>query len=85
MEKRVAVINAVLENAKECQGEFNDIVASFQGIIYGRMGIPFHEQGISVISLTVAGTMDEINSFTGKIGKIPNIQVKPAISKKELD
>ena len=85
MEKRVAVISAVLENAKECQGEFNDIVASFQGIIYGRMGIPFYEQGISVISLTVAGTMDEINSFTGKTGKIPNIQVKTAISKKELD
>lgn len=85
MEKRVAVISAVLENAKECQGEFNDIVSSFQGIIYGRMGIPFHEQGISVVSLTVAGTMDEINSFTGKIGKIPNIQVKTAISKKELE
>ena len=48
------------------------------------MGIPFHEQGISVISLTVVGTMDEINSFTGKLGKIPNIQIKTAISKKEL-
>ena len=49
MERRIAVISAVLENSKECQGNFNDIVASFQGLIYGRMGIPFHEQGISVI------------------------------------
>ena len=84
MERRIAVISAVLENSKESQGNFNDIVASFQGLIYGRMGIPFHEQGISVISLTVVGTMDEINSFTGKLGKIPNIQIKTAISKKEL-
>ena len=84
MERRIAVISAVLENSKECQGNFNDIVASFQGLIYGRMGIPFHEQGISVISLTVVGTMDEINSFTGKLGKIPNIQIKTDISKKEL-
>lgn len=84
MERRIAVISAVLENSKECQGNFNDIVASFQGLTYGRMGIPFHEQGISVISLTVVGTMDEINSFTGKLGKIPNIQIKTAISKKEL-
>ena len=84
MERRIAVISAVLENAKECQGNFNDIVARCQGLIYGWMGIPFHEQGISVISLTVVGTMDEINSFTGKLGKIPNIQIKTAISKKEL-
>jgi len=31
------------------------------------------------------GTMDEINSFTGKLGSIPEIQVKTTVSKKEMD
>ncbi len=85
MKKRIAVISVVLENAKECQGEFNKIVADFQENIYGRMGIPFHTEGISVVSIIMLGEMDMINSFTGKLGEIPMIQVKTAISKKELD
>ena len=47
------------------------------------MGIPFDE-GVSVISITVLGDMDEINGFTGRLGIIPHVQVKTAISKKEL-
>lgn len=48
------------------------------------MGIPFEEHGVSVVSLTVVGTLDEINSLTGKLGNIENVTVKASISKKEL-
>ena len=47
------------------------------------MGIPF-EEGISVISITVTGELDEINKLTGKLGNIPGVLVKTAIAKKEL-
>ena len=49
------------------------------------MGIPFHQEGISVVSITMIGSMDEINSFTGKLGSIDSVQVKTAISKKEIE
>lgn len=84
MKQRIAVISAILENAKEHQSEFNEIVAQFQSMIRGRMGIPFHEEGISVVALTVVGSMDEINTLTGKLGRLPCIQVKTAISKVEI-
>lgn len=84
MKQRIAVISAILENAKEHQAEFNEIVAQFQSMIRGRMGIPFHEEGISVVALTVVGSMDEINTLTGKLGRLPCIQVKTAISKVEI-
>jgi putative iron-only hydrogenase system regulator len=82
--KRIAIIGAVMDNPRECQSQFNDLVAEYKHIVRGRMGIPFHEEGISVISITVCGTLDEINGLTGKLGNISSVNVKTAFSKKEL-
>lgn len=85
MKKRIAVISAILEEPEKCQFEFNKIVSDYKDIIRGRMGIPFNEEGISVISITVVGTLDEINSLTGKLGNLNHVIVKSSISKKEID
>ncbi|KYH28202.1 MULTISPECIES: TM1266 family iron-only hydrogenase system putative regulator [Clostridium] len=82
--KKIAVISAILEEPNHCQKEFNETVSSFKGIIKGRMGIPFQEEGIAVICITVVGELNEINSLTGKLGNIPHVTVKTSISKKEL-
>lgn len=82
--KRVAVISAILEHSEQSQKSFNEIIASSKGVVRGRMGLPLPEEGISVICITVIGDIDEINSLTGKLGKLPNIQVKTSIAKKEL-
>ncbi len=79
---RVAVISAILESPDESQTQFNNVVSSFKGIISGRMGIPMHEQGMAVISIVVIGSLDEINSLTGKLGNISDVSVKTSISKK---
>lgn len=81
--KKIAVVSSILENPKETQLKFNDIVSDFKGIIKGRMGLPFEDEKIAVISIVVTGTMDEINEFTGRLGMIENVTVKTAISKKE--
>lgn len=82
--KRIAVISAILENPERSQGEFNSLVASFKGIVKGRMGLPMPEYGLTVIMIALAGSLDEINSLTGKMGLLPVIQVKTSISKKEV-
>lgn len=81
--KKIAVISAILEEPQKCQEKFNNIVSRFIGNIRGRIGIPF-EEGIYVISITVTGTLEEINSLTGKLGNVPGVVVKTAILK-ELD
>ncbi len=81
--RKIAVISAILEDPKECQEKFNNVVSSFRGSIKGRMGIPF-EEGISVISITVIGTLEEINSLTGKLGNIDGVIIKTAIAKREI-
>lgn len=82
--KKVAVISAILEEPKECQLKFNEVVSTFKGIIKGRMGIPCEDEGVSIVCIAVVGEMDIINSLTGKLGNIPHVSVKTSISKKEI-
>lgn len=82
--KRIAVLSAILEDPANAQADFNALIAGFKGLIKGRMGLPMSEHGVTVIVITLVGDMDEINSLTGKIGKISGVQVKTSISKKEV-
>lgn len=81
--RRIAVIGAILEDPARTQNYFNETVSSFKGIVKGRMGIPFDKENLAVISLTVEGNLDEINTLTGKLGSLDGITVKTAISKNE--
>lgn len=81
MEKRIGVIGIVIENLENAWN-VNDILHSFAHIIVGRMGIPYKEKNMSVISLIVDGTSDEISAMTGKLGKVQGVNVKSAITKK---
>lgn len=81
--RRIAFIGAILEEPAASQKEFNFVVSSYKSIVRGRSGHPFPE-GVAVISLVVMGSLDEINALTGRLGQIPNVQVKSAISRKEF-
>lgn len=81
MEKRIGVVGIVIENIENAS-KVNDILHSFGNIIVGRMGLPYKEKNMSVISLIVDGTSDEISAMTGKLGKVQGVNVKSAITKK---
>ena len=85
MKNKIAVIGAVLDSPAICQSQFNDTVSQFKGIIKGRMGVPFDDVSVSVISIIVCGTLDDINNLTGKLGNITGVTVKTAFSKREME
>lgn len=80
METRVAVISIIVENA-ESVGRLNAILHEYGEYIIGRMGIPYREKGINIISVAVDAPQDKINSLTGQIGKLEGISAKAAYSK----
>jgi putative iron-only hydrogenase system regulator len=82
--ERIAVISVILENPEQSQHRFNDCIAEFKGIVKGRMGLPMPEHTLTVIAITLLGSLDAINTLTGRLGRIPHVQVKTAISKKEI-
>ena len=81
MDKRIGVVGIVIEDLVHIS-EVNEILSQYGSIIVGRMGIPYRERGVNVISLIVDGTTDEIGALTGKLGKIIGLSVKSALSKK---
>lgn len=81
---RAAIISVILENPKTTQRAFNDIVSDYNDIVRGRMGIPFDESGIALISMTVVADLDKINSFTGKLGKLDGVTVKASIARESV-
>lgn len=76
MENRIAVIGIAINNRHENAERVNDILSGFANLIVGRMGIPYKERGISVISIIVDGSNDEIGALSGKLGSIKGIKVK---------
>jgi putative iron-only hydrogenase system regulator len=85
MEKRIGVIGIVIESREESGETVNSILSSYASIIVGRMGIPYRERGISVISLIVEGTTDDIGGLTGKLGNIKGVTVKSALTAKKFE
>ncbi|MFH5960598.1 TM1266 family iron-only hydrogenase system putative regulator [Clostridium perfringens] len=80
MSTRIAVVAIVIESLDNIK-EVNSILSEYDKLIVGRMGLPYKEKNIRVISIVVDGTTDEISAITGKIGKLKGVSVKAAISK----
>ena len=80
-EKRIAVAAIVLDE-QSASVEVNSVLHEYNDIIIGRMGIPYKERGISLISVALDATPDRISSLTGRLGQIGGVSVKAAISKK---
>ena len=79
--KRVGVIGIIIENRGKLAPKVNELLTVYGDIIVGRMGIPYHERGLNVISLIVDGTTNEIGALTGKLGMIEGVTVKSAMAK----
>lgn len=83
MEERIGVIGIVVDDRDNASQRINSILSEYSKTIVGRMGIPYRERNLSVISLIIDGTTDEIGAMTGKLGSIKGVQVKTALLTKK--
>ncbi len=80
MEKRVALIGIVVEKSESVE-KLNSILHKYAEFIIGRMGIPYKERGISVISVAMDAPSDKISALSGAIGMLDGISSKTIYSK----
>lgn len=80
MRNRLAVIGILVQNRELTSEKVNHILSEYAHIIVGRMGIPYKERNVSIISIIVDGTTDDIGALTGKLGSIEGVKVKSAIT-----
>ncbi|MBQ2973996.1 MAG: iron-only hydrogenase system regulator [Clostridia bacterium] len=81
MEKRIAVIGIIVEN-KDSVEKLNSLLHEFGEYIVGRMGLPYKERNLSIVSIAVDAPQNTVSELTGKIGKLDGISVKAAYSNK---
>ena len=79
MATRVAVMSIIVENPESVE-KLNQILHENGRYIIGRMGIPYRERKISIISNALDAPQDAISSMSGKIGNLPGVSVKTAYS-----
>jgi putative iron-only hydrogenase system regulator len=79
METRVAVIGIIVEN-KESVPALNKLLSEYGEYIIGRMGIPYKEKKINVISIVIDAPQDVINTLSGNIGRLDGVSSKTAYS-----
>ncbi len=79
MEKRIGTVLIRIETRENVQ-LMNDIISDHSDIIIGRQGLP-RNNNLSIISLVLEGTTDQIGSLTGRLGRLSGIQVKSVLLK----
>ncbi len=79
METRVALIAIIVEDGDSVQA-VNQLLHEYGGYIIGRMGIPYREKGISIISIAIDAPQEVVSALSGKIGRLPHVSTKTAYS-----
>ena len=85
MTKRIGAIAIVINDRQEAAPEVNDILSKYGHLIFGRLGVPRRENNMGVISLLVEGDTDEIGAITGELGSLDKVNVKSALTSKEVE
>lgn len=80
MNTRIALIGIIVEN-KDVVDKVNQILHEYGNYIVGRMGIPYKEKDVSIISIVVDGSNNVISSLSGKLGMLEGINVSTVYSK----
>lgn len=75
METRVALIGIMVEDNDEVD-TLNNLLSQFGEYIIGRMGIPYQQKGVSLISIAIDAPADKISALSGKIGRLKGISAK---------
>ncbi len=80
METRVAVISIIVSRADQVD-VLNDLLHEYSEYILGRMGVPYREKNLNIISIAIDAPMDKINSLTGALGRLEGISAKVTYAK----
>lgn len=74
-ENRVALIGMIVSN-RDSAKKLNDILHEYGEYIIGRIGVPYKDKGINVISVILDAPQDVVSALSGKLGRIDNVSLK---------
>ena len=79
-EKRIAVVSIIVTDRSNCD-KINALLSEYGEYILGRMGIPYKEKQVSVLSVVMDAPVEVTNALTGKLGRVSGASVKALFGK----
>lgn len=80
MENRVALLGIVVEQEGAVE-PLNQLLHQYKDYIIGRMGIPYRQRGVNLISIVLDAPGDAISALAGKLGMLQSISAKTIYAK----
>ena len=75
MEEKVAIIGIFIQDVTAA-AQVNELLHEYADCIIGRIGVPYREKSLTIISVIVDATSDQISTLSGKLGRIKGISAK---------
>ena len=80
MDSRVSVISIIIKD-EEAAVTVNELLHEFINYIVGRMGIPYRQREVSIISVVLDAPGDVTSSLSGKLGMLKGVSAKTLTAK----
>ena len=80
MEHRIALLGIVVEQESSVE-PLNRLLHEYKDFIVGRMGIPYRQRGVNLISIVLDAPADAISTLSGKAGMLPGVSAKTLYAK----
>ena len=79
-DNRIAVVSILVAD-RSVSEKVNGLLSEYGEWILGRMGIPYKEKGVSVLSVVLDAPVEITNALTGKLGRLSGVSVKALFGK----
>ena len=83
METRVAVL-AIIVREGTAVTALNDLLHQYGAYIIGRIGVPYRQRGVNIISVALDAPQDIISALSGKLGRLPGVTAKTVYAPENL-
>ena len=80
MDRRIAILGIIVEDMDRVE-RVNELLHEYREYIVGRMGMPYREPGVSVISVVMDADTNTVSALSGKLGMTPGVSAKAVYSK----
>ena len=79
-ETRIALVCIIVEDMEQTE-KINQILHIYGSYIIGRMGVPYRQRMVSIISIVLDAPNSVISALSGKLGMLPGVQTQTIYSK----
>ena len=75
-EKRIGVVALAIHDRQARAASVNNVISQYADLVVGRMGVPYREKGVNIISVALDAPGNVISALSGKIGRLDGITAK---------